>query len=402
MVAFRNTWFAVNILLLCLKWDTLHVICIDLGSVQIAHPVANPNGMCATFVWSKGYDCAEFIVPTKDGFLLSMQRMSRPRFRHAHKEPVFLYHGIFQGGEGWLLDEPKESLAFILADSGYDVWIGSTRTTNFTYGHITYNRKQKEFWDWSCDELVSYDLPAMLYFVNNMTRQPIYYVGYSQGAMVGFAAFTQKEIAGLVKKAAMLSPVAYLNKIPSPLIRAAAFFLVDQVDLLLLHMYEFNPSSPEVDQLSKRICGNAGSGCGDLSTLVTGPTCCINKSRTAYYNKYRQSTATKNLAQLAQLLRSGKFGKYDYGFFGNLAKYWSISPPSYDLSAIPKRLPFFLAHGGKDRVADAEDVRHVAAKLPGEVKVLFKPKYDHEDFLHGTSSWVEVYPYLLEFFHGRK
>ncbi|KAH9324828.1 hypothetical protein KI387_005006, partial [Taxus chinensis] len=340
-------------------------------------------------------------VPTKDGFLLSVQRMSSRRFRTSHKEPAFLYHGIMQGGEGWLLDEPKESLAFILADSGYDVWIGNSqgdliklKLLESQFGWV----KMQEFWDWSWDDLVAFDVPAMLHFVHHMTQQPIYYVGYSQGAMSDFAAFTNNEIASIVKKAAMLSPVAYLNNVPSPLIRTAAFLFLDQVDLLLLHMYEFNPTSPEASQILQAACRNVASNCRDLSSLVTGPTCCVNKSRTAYYDKYRQSTSTKNLAQLAQLLRSGRFGKYDYGFFGNLIKYWRISPPSYDLSAIPERLTFFLAHGGRDKVADPEDVRHAGDELPGEVRILFKPNYDHEDFIHGTSSYVEVYPYLLDFF----
>ncbi|KAH9306951.1 hypothetical protein KI387_011355, partial [Taxus chinensis] len=421
MARIVNLLFGVVILSLCLRWDGLNVACLDLGSVQMAHPLVNPHGICATFVWSKGYDCSEFLVPTKDGFLLSVQRMSSRRFRTSHKEPAFLYHGIMQGGEGWLLDEPKESLAFILADSGYDVWIGNSRTTMFSYGHTTYNRNQRvhkhfsfpclyvglcrrgfdktqaqfgwvkmqEFWDWSWDDLVAFDVPAMLHFVHHMTQQPIYYVGYSQGAMSGFAAFTNNEIASIVKKAAMLSPVAYLNSVPSPLIRTAAFLFLDQVDLLLLHMYEFNPTSPEASQILQAACRNVASNCRDLSSLVTGPTCCVNKSRTAYYDKYRQSTSTKNLAQLAQLLRSGRFGKYDYGFFGNLVKYWRISPPSYDLSAIPERLTFFLAHGGRDKVADPEDVRHAGDELPGEVRILFKPNYDHEDFIHGTSSYVE-------------
>lgn len=38
---------------------------------------------------------------------------------------LYMVKGLLQGGEGWLLDEPKESLDFILVDSRNDVWIGS-------------------------------------------------------------------------------------------------------------------------------------------------------------------------------------------------------------------------------------------------------------------------------------
>jgi hypothetical protein len=39
----------------------------------------------------------------------------------------------------WLLNSPEESLAFILADSGFDVWISNTRGTRFSRGHVSLN-----------------------------------------------------------------------------------------------------------------------------------------------------------------------------------------------------------------------------------------------------------------------
>ena len=47
--------------------------------------------------------------------------------------------------------------------------------------------------------------------------------------MVGFAGFTKYEMANLVKKAAMLSPVAYVAHITSPLVQAAAWLYIDRV-----------------------------------------------------------------------------------------------------------------------------------------------------------------------------
>ncbi len=38
----------------------------------------------------------------------------------------------------------------------------------------------QEFWNWNWDDLVSKDLPSMLYAVYNHTQQPLFYVGYSQ------------------------------------------------------------------------------------------------------------------------------------------------------------------------------------------------------------------------------
>jgi len=89
---------------------------------------------------------------------------------------------------------------------------------------------------------------------------------------------------------------------------------------------------------------------------------------------------------------------YDYGEAGNLARYGLPTPPEYDLSKIPDSLPMvtyfirirtipylFRLHqmmfsGGKDVLADPEDVKRLAAKLPQNVVWTEIPDYAHLDF----------------------
>lgn len=42
-----------------------------------------------------------------------------------------------QDAASWFLDLPNQSLGFILADSGYDVWVANTRGTRYSRGHET-------------------------------------------------------------------------------------------------------------------------------------------------------------------------------------------------------------------------------------------------------------------------
>jgi hypothetical protein len=58
------------------------------------------------------------------------------------------------------------SPAFILAQAGYDVWLGNSRGTKFSRKHLTLDPDQdKEYWEFSYAENGKYDLPAMIDYV---------------------------------------------------------------------------------------------------------------------------------------------------------------------------------------------------------------------------------------------
>lgn len=48
-----------------------------------------------------------------------------------------------QGGDAWFLDSPEESLGFVLADHGFDVWVGNVRGTRWSHGHISLSENNK-------------------------------------------------------------------------------------------------------------------------------------------------------------------------------------------------------------------------------------------------------------------
>ena len=71
----------------------------------------------------------------------------------------------------------------------------------------------------SWDEMVKYDLPAMLKFVTGKTSQSsLYYVGHSQGTTIGFAGFSSnEEMAKMVKTFFALAPVTTVAYAKGPL-----------------------------------------------------------------------------------------------------------------------------------------------------------------------------------------
>lgn len=48
-----------------------------------------------------------------------------------------------QGGDAWFENSVEESLGFVLADQGFDVWVGNVRGTHWSHGHKSLSVKEK-------------------------------------------------------------------------------------------------------------------------------------------------------------------------------------------------------------------------------------------------------------------
>lgn len=82
---------------------------------------------------------------------------------------------------------------------------------------------RQTYWDWSWDELASNDLSAVVPYVYAQSgQQRLHYVGHSLGTLIAFAALSQRQQLGMLRSAGLLSPIAYLNKVASPLALAGA------------------------------------------------------------------------------------------------------------------------------------------------------------------------------------
>ena len=94
-----------------------------------------------------GYPAEEHYVITEDGYILSLQRIPRGR---KGVEPnggvVFLQHGLVSSSADYVMNLPEESLGFILADLGYDVWLGNSRGNTYSNKHVNLSNDDPKFW----------------------------------------------------------------------------------------------------------------------------------------------------------------------------------------------------------------------------------------------------------------
>ena len=102
-----------------------------------------------------GYPIEKHFYETEDHYINCVHRISGPRGTKAvdnwsKKRPVIIYQHGFLDSAALVCIDGLDSLAFMLADLGYDVWMNNTRGNRFSRQHLFYDPGiHKEFWNYS-------------------------------------------------------------------------------------------------------------------------------------------------------------------------------------------------------------------------------------------------------------
>lgn len=353
---------------------------------------------------NKGYPVEEHRVTTSDGFVINIQRMPDGHKQRHAKEPkpvVFLQHGLLSSSADWVINYPSESLAYILADAGYDVWLGNVRGNTYS-SHVKYTRKDKEFWDFSFDQMITYDLPAMLDYVLNTTQQTrLFYVGHSQGTLILFALLSERpEYNDKIQLFSALGPVANVTHMTSPVRLLAPFTKDAQMLFRLFGEYDFLPNNWFMKFLAKTMCKyhELREVCEETIFLITGIDMHeFNVSRLPVFVSHSPAgTSVKNMVHFAQLVDEKRFQKYDYGSSKNLAVYGQEIPPAYNVSGV--KVPVGLFWSLNDWFADPTDVSDLSRQLP-KLTLNYQvpdPLFTHIDFIFGVHAKDIVYSAMMK------
>jgi pimeloyl-ACP methyl ester carboxylesterase len=348
-------------------------------------------------ITSKGYPCEYHEVITTDGYILGTFRIPHGRNSQTKGRPVLLFHGLMDNSITWIINMPHESLAYILADQGFDVWMGNVRGNIYSTNHVNIPPTSPQFWDFSFDEFARYDLPETVDYILAATGyKTLSYIGHSQGTTMTFAAFNiHPHYASKLNLFVGLGPVASVKNIENKFLK----FLADwDIDLLIQYLGAERFGIPSDSYLGRLIesyfCYMEPQICANVVELICGQhQNAFNNSRMPVVSTHEPGgTSVKNVIHWAQLVRRGLFAMYDYGIAGNLKVYNSTAPPVYKLDVIPSSLPLALVYGDKDLLADPIDVRNlikILSNSPVYVKEL--KNYAHLDFCWCIEAYSDFY-----------
>jgi hypothetical protein len=97
-----------------------------------------------------GYPIETHEVVTDDGYILTLHRIPHGREKSDHRgTPVLFMHGFMQSATDFVDLGPGNALSFLLADRGYDIWLGNARGSTWGRKHKILNPdKDAAFWDY--------------------------------------------------------------------------------------------------------------------------------------------------------------------------------------------------------------------------------------------------------------
>uniref|UniRef100_A0A8B9PKE1 Partial AB-hydrolase lipase domain-containing protein n=1 Tax=Apteryx owenii TaxID=8824 RepID=A0A8B9PKE1_APTOW len=314
-----------------------------------------------------GYPYEEHEVLTVDGYYLIMQRIPHGRDNlgsTAPKPVVLLQHGLVLEGSNWVTNLPNSSLGFILADAGYDVWIGNSRGNSWSRKHKEFSFYQEEYSAYSFHEMAMYDLPATINYILQKTGQEqLYYVAYSQGTTTGFVAFSSiPELDRKIKMFFALAPITTNANMKSPLVK-----------LLNLPETLVKVCPPHTFTASARI---------NLSNVF------LQSRIDVYLSRYPDSTSLKNMLHWRQVIFPAPFP------FQAILFVFQTTPPFYQLENM--KTPLAAWYGGKDWISAPEDVNITLPRITNVAYKKYIPEFVHFDFLWGVKAYQEVYREILE------
>ncbi|VVD03003.1 unnamed protein product [Leptidea sinapis] len=307
--------------------------------------------------------------------------------------PVLLVHGISDSSDSWLVLGPECSLAFLLADAGFDVWLFNARGNRYCKTNVK-GVSKKTFWDFSFEEIGMYDVPANIDYILNKTGRPtLTYIGFSQGTTTFLTACSLRpEYNRKINYAILLAPVAWLNNAENPLLNFYALNFNNLKELSRsAKLYEVFAYDRNIGYYVSAVCNNSSRlkvlcnlflylsfGLKNLSAL--------SQDRLPVITSHIPAGATaKAFFHFLQMYVNKRFERYDYGPELNRIRYSANKPPEYDLSQITVPIALFISDADWfSSVKDAINLRKKINSIDKFIVINRTLEFTHLEFVYGS------------------
>uniref|UniRef100_A0A182SF07 Lipase n=1 Tax=Anopheles maculatus TaxID=74869 RepID=A0A182SF07_9DIPT len=347
-----------------------------------------------------GYPVESHEATGADGYIISLTRI--PPKKPRHRTPMLLVHGLLASSADFLIIGPNNSLAYLLADRDYDVWLADMRGNRYSQGHTRLNSSSPEYWDFSWHEMGYYDLPAAIDYILRQTgARQLNYIGHSQGTTVFFVmASSRPEYNEKIAHMYALSPAVCLKRVRSPPVRwllQHVFALKDLFDAF--GVQQFLPHTSSQYEMSRILCplNDPNNICMQVVSMTVGPNPDMTDmtAMQVLTGHDPAGASVKQLLHYAQLQRSGKFRQFDYGRRNNTERYSHWNPPAYNLSAVTAPVTIFYAVN--DWLIDPRDVVRFSRLLtkPPTMHLVEDENFNHLDFTMAKNARSMVYERIL-------
>ncbi|XP_029174648.1 lipase 3-like isoform X2 [Nylanderia fulva] len=343
-----------------------------------------------------GYPAEEHSVTTEDGYNLKIHRIpSSPLSKNQNKTVVFMMHGILCSSDCWVLLGPNKDLSFLLADEGYDVWVGNYRGNTYCRSNVKMSPRDANFWQFSFHDVGVKDLPVMIDYVLNYTKsKDLHFIGHSMGTTSVFVLLSTKpEYNAKIKLGICLAPIAFWKEV-GPSVKFLEFLDIHDIN----ELFSLSSTSitagrllcPDNNVITQAFCVTllfsiAGSDPAQLNTTII----------TEIFSHFPAGTSKKNLLHYLQNVITGDFQDFDYGYLGNNKRYKQATPMKYNLKKVTA--PLALFYGANDLITMNNPLQ-LYKQLPNAI-LIEKNSYTlftHLDFIWAIDAKTLLYDRVIE------
>ncbi|XP_055551707.1 lipase 1-like [Wyeomyia smithii] len=350
-----------------------------------------------------GYPIEEHQVHTEDGYILSVHRIPNRGTTSEGKHPILMMNSLFSSSAEWVLIGPKHGLAYLLADQGYDVWMGNARGNRYSRQHEQLQIAQPGFWNFTFHEIGFYDVPALVDYVLRQTKAPrLHYIGFSQGALVGFVALSYRpEYNPKVIQLQAFSPAVFVDRNPSTVITILTHLAEDiSKRYTSANKFQFAAHSDGEAKFLQRLCSPPTQVlCRLLIHDVVGanPSNLDSKMLQIFLGHFPAGSSLKQVLHFAQMAQDGIFRQYDYGDAESNRQVYggNGTVPGYDLTRVTASVRTYF--GLNDNTINYRNVRRLEQMLPNLAGSYPVPDelFTHFDFILGNNVRTVLYDEVL-------